>query len=240
MSKDRDVLHEFVVGPYNFCLPDSLDNVRPVDFSKPCDQMLVVELFAGTATPSSSLRKAGFQVLAVDKSSGRNPSVKLVELDVTTVNGQTVLLQTLLSANIAYFHGAPPCGTASKARDKPLPSYMEHIKAEPLRSELHPLGLPSLQGLDWTRTQAANHLYAFTLLCTFVMVLRGAIVSVENPSSSYLWLVMYQFCQQNEKLMAMWLALEQVHFQACMHGSDRDKWTCWYSTKDVCFNSSSV
>ena len=127
----------------------------------------------------------------------------------------------------------PPCGTASKARDKPLPSYMEHIKAEPLRSELHPLGLPSLQGLDWTRTQAANHLYAFTLLCTFVMVLRGAIVSVENPSSSYLWLVMYQFCQQNEKLMAMWLALEQVHFQACMHGSDRDKWTCWYSTKDV-------
>ena len=66
--------------------------------------------------------------------SGRNPSVKLVELDVTTVNGQTVLLQTLLSANIAYFHGAPPCGTASKARDKPLPSYMEHIKAEPLRS----------------------------------------------------------------------------------------------------------
>ena len=31
----------------------------------------------------------------------------------------------------------------------------------------------------------------------------------------------------------MWLALEQVHFQACMHGSDRDKWTCWYSTPKV-------
>ncbi len=102
-----------------------------------------------------------------------------------------------------------------------------NIKAEPLRSEEHPLGLPSLQGLDRTRTQAANHLYAFTLLCIVTNV------SVENPSSSYLWLVTYRFCQQNQMLMDVWLALEQVHFQACMHGSDRDKWTCWYSTTGV-------
>ena len=110
---------------------------------------------------------------------------------------------------------------------------MEHIKAEPLRSEEHPLGLPSLQGLDRTRTQAANHLYACTLLCIVIMVFRGATVSVENPSSSYLWFVMYRFCQQNQMLMDVCLALEQVHFQACMHGSDRDKWTCWYSTTCV-------
>ena len=114
--------------------------------------MLVVELFAGTATLSCELRKAGFPILAVDKSSVRQPKVKLVELDATTASGQSVLLQTLLSANIAYFHAAPPCGTASRARDKPLPSYMEHIRAEPLRSEEHPLGLPPLQGLDEART----------------------------------------------------------------------------------------
>ena len=155
--------------------------------------MLVVELFAGTATPSCELRKAGFPILAVDKSSVRQPKVKLVELGVT-VGGQSVLLQSLCSANIAYFHGAPPCGTASKARDKPLPSYMELIRAEPLRSEEHLLGLPLLKGLDEARTQAANHLYAFTLLCILIMVSRNAIVSVENPSSSYLWLVMYHFC----------------------------------------------
>ena len=130
VSAGHDAMHEFTIGHFNFRLPESLDSVRPIDFAKPCDQMLVVELFAGTATLSSELRKA---ILAVDKSSGRNPSVKLVELDVTAANGQTVLLQTLLTANVAYFHGAPPCGTASRARDKPLPSYMEHIKAEPLR-----------------------------------------------------------------------------------------------------------
>ena len=33
--------------------------------------------------------------------------------------------------------------------------------------------------------------------------------------------------------MSVWLALEQVQFQACMSGSDRDKWTCWYSTPEV-------
>ena len=65
------------------------------------------------------------------------------------------------------------------------------------------------------------------------MVNRNVIVSVENPSSSYLWLVMYHFCKHNEVLMSMWLALEQVHFQACMHGSDPDKRTCWYPTPKV-------
>ena len=67
------------LGQFNFRLPQSLGSVRPVDFEKPCDQMLVLELFAGTATLSSELRKAGFQILAVDKSSGRNPFVELVE-----------------------------------------------------------------------------------------------------------------------------------------------------------------
>lgn len=110
---------------------------------------------------------------------------------------------------------------------------MQHIRAAPLRSMTYPLGLPSLEGSDKARTKAANHLYAFTLLCLVIMVMRQAIVSIENPSSSYLWLVMYHFCQRNDMLMSIWLALEQVHFQACMRGSNRDEWTCWYSTPQV-------
>ena len=90
-----------------FQLPESLDALKPVDFSKPSDQMLTVELFAGTATLSAELRQAGFPILVVDKSSVRQPTVNLVELDITTPNGPAVLLQTLFSANVCYFHRAP-------------------------------------------------------------------------------------------------------------------------------------
>ena len=84
------------------------------------------------------------------------------------------------------------------------------------------------------RTQAAYHLYAFTLFCVMMLGLRKTIVSVENRSSSYLWLVMYQFCKQSEMLLAIWLALEQVHFSSMYAWlGQRYKWTCWYSTPRV-------
>lgn len=104
MTHDAN-LHVFDIGEFSFRLPEPLEALRPVDFSKPSDQMLVVELFAGTATLSAELRKGGLPILAVDKSSDRQPKVKLVELDITTPNGQAVMLQTLCSANIAYFPG---------------------------------------------------------------------------------------------------------------------------------------
>lgn len=126
MKIDAD-MRVFAIGEVNFQLPESLDALKPVDFSKPSDQMLTVELFAGTATLSAELRQAGFPNLVVDKSSVRQPKVNLIELDITTPNGPAVLLQTLFSANICYFRRAPPCGTASSARDKPLPFNMQHI-----------------------------------------------------------------------------------------------------------------
>ena len=91
------------------------------------------------------------------------------------------------------------------------------------------------------RTQAACHLYAFTLFCVMMLGLRKTIVSVENRSSSYLWLVMYQFCKQSEMLLAIWLALEQVHFSSMDAWlGQRYKWTCWYSTPEFWKRSSQV
>lgn len=58
---------------------------------------------------------------------------------------------------------------------------MSHLRAEPLRSDHQLLGLDGLSKADAARVKAANRLYEVTLLCIFIAVVRGAIVSAENP-----------------------------------------------------------
>ena len=58
---------------------------------------------------------------------------------------------------IASFHFAPPCGTASKAREKPLLEDMQSINAAPLRSATHPLGLGDIGDLGAKRVASANN-----------------------------------------------------------------------------------
>ena len=113
---------------------------------------------------------------------------------------------------------------------------MRHIKAEPLRSDSELLGLSTLSERERVRVQLANATYALTLLLVEILIRRGCIVSVENPSSSYFWPIMALYVSQCCGILLSWHKLESVHFQACMHGSDRDKWTCWYGTPNV-FNS---
>ena len=80
---------------------------------------------------------------------------------------------------------------------------------------------------------AANRLYAVTLLLVFIAVTRKFIISVENPSGSYFWPLIDLLVAQNPAFEAAWRSLEAFHFEACMHGSDRDKWTCWFGSPVV-------
>ena len=207
--------------------------IEPSNFECTCEQIIAIEIFAGTATLSDALRAQKFSIIAVDKTKERKPKVSLKCLDLTKDQDVEILTDILLRSNLGYLHLAPPCGTSSKAREKPLPEGMNHIRALPLRSDDEPLGLPSLSSSDLVRVQAANRLYEVTLLCVYIAISRGAIVSVENPSSSYFWKIIAAYCNRSRELRDAWNSLEQVHFQACMHGAARDKWTCWLSTSNV-------
>ncbi|CAK9102393.1 Uncharacterized protein SCF082_LOCUS47864 [Durusdinium trenchii] len=143
------------------------------------------------------------------------------------------MLHALCFANVASGHAAPPCGTSSRARDKPLPQEMRHVRAPPLRSEAQPLGMSDLTPQDQARVHSANQLYAFTALAVLILSLRNAMVSVENPSRSYFWLVMLHFAESNSCFSAAWHSLQDVHFQACAHGGTRATWKCWRSTPGV-------
>ena len=75
--------------------------------------------------------------------------------------------------------------------------------------------------------------YALTMLLVTILIFRGSVVSVENPSSSYFWPIMDHLADRCVGFDSLWHVLEAVHFQACVHGSSRDKWTCWYGTQNT-------
>ena len=158
---------------------------------------------------------------------------KLTILDLTKQADVNILISILCTANIAYCHCAPVCGTGSRAREIPLPKGMEQFRAEPLRSTEWPMGLPSLRGKDHERVRAANQLYFLTLCISYIAFCRKFLVSVENPSNAYFWLAMQTLTDQFPMLADAWFSCESTHFQSCAHGGERDKWTCWFGTQQV-------
>ena len=186
-----------------------------VDYACNSEQPLFIEIFAGTAVLSLAAKEAGFMTLSVHRTTERSPKVAMTVLDLTVESDLQVLVQTMLSGNIAAAHFAPPCGTASKAREKPLPLSMSHIQADPLRSQTCLFGLPHIKATARQRVELAN--YATTLLLITIAILRGIIVSAENPSGSYFWPLMDQLVAQNPDFEWAWQSLEAFHFQACMH-----------------------
>ena len=209
------------------------NDMRPSNFQVHLHEMICVEIFAGCAQLSASLKQAGFSILPIDHQKGKTLKAKLMILDLTKQSDVNVLFGILATANIAYCHCAPVCGTGSRAREIPLPPGMEQFNAEPLRDKHRPLGLPNLRPNDAARVSAANKLYFLTLCVAFVAAKRHFLLSVENPSNAYFWLAMQVLAEQFPLLGSTWFEGESTHFQACAHGGLRDKWTCWFGTKSV-------
>lgn len=116
----------------------------------------------------------------------------LIRIDLTASAGQELLWNILRRPDVGDVHLAPPCGTASRAREihrKKGPS------PRPLRSTRHPDGLPGLRGINRTRVQQANVLYRLTGEIVKFCILNSISVSVENPARSHFWATK-AFCEQ--------------------------------------------
>ncbi|CAE7260467.1 unnamed protein product [Symbiodinium sp. CCMP2592] len=162
---------------------------------------LVIEIFAGTARLSTVAGRMGFRTLAVDRSSQRT-NFSIQRLDLTMDEDLQTLLDiiNLEARNIAWIHLAPPCGTASAARSRPLPqaAHCGCPVPQPLRSTTEPQGLSTLTGADKDRVFAANKLYRAVGRVVDLALQLGLF-------DSY-----------------------QLIFDACMHGGDRDKTTLFW------------
>lgn len=146
--------------------------MEPSNFHVALHEMICIEIFAGCAQLSASLKQAGFSVLAIDHQKGKTFKAKLMVLDLTKQCDVDVLFQILSTANIACCHCAPVCGTGSRAREILLPPGMEHLRAEPMRDKAHPLGFPNLSSTDSARVAAANKLY-FLTRCVWHLLHQG-------------------------------------------------------------------
>jgi len=84
-------------------------------------------------------------------------------MDLTLEQGLRILLQLLRSESkrIALVFISPPCGTASKARERPIKTSLlfGQKQPEPLRTSGKPDQKDMLSGLDKAKTELANQLY---------------------------------------------------------------------------------
>ena len=82
--------------------------------------------------------------------------LQVLRLDLHDDHDVSIFLEMLSSANVCLAHFGPPCGTASRARERPLPPQLAHVQACPLRSDESPFGLPGLRASQAARVQAAK------------------------------------------------------------------------------------
>ena len=106
----------------------------------------------------------------------------------------------LQSPRLVAIHLGLPCGTASKARDRPISKELQQLgvpSPAPLRSAEYPLGIPGVSGVNATKLAKANELYKLGLEIILFAYKRQVVISVENPFSSYLWAALIQLTMRH-------------------------------------------
>ena len=190
---------------------------------------LFVEVFAGCARLSAEFAAAGFHVLAVDGPHNKHkPLHQVWTLDLTLKTCQELLVQRLLASDVLLIHVGLPCGTGSRARERPLP---EHVLASgveqprPLRSSDHVLGVPNLSPKEAAKVEAANSLAAFTIKLLALARDNAWHISIENPVRSWMWAVLAKFVldQKSPGLASFYSDLHHVDYAQCMLGGQRAK-----------------
>ena len=214
-------------------------NTHPLPSAVSPQQPFAVEICCGKASLSRSLIDAGFSVLAVDHML-HDPQVPVTLLDLTLVQHQNILIDLLNSRPPDYIHLGMPCGTASRARDKPVARDKVLQGAPqplPLRSADHPLGLPHINpdSISGVRLSKANQLYRFAIEILLIALRYNSVISLENPHRSWFWaaILAYVQAQHNPQLVKFWDSLVEVFFHNCCHGGQRRKGTRWKSTPGV-------
>ena len=190
-----------------------------------------MEFCAGSARLSSALKERGFAVVPVDWDKNRHTTfARCINIDLTKPGARILFKQLLATKRLRYVHFAPPCGTGSKAREKPISQALQAQGApspKPLRSSEHPSGFPWLSGLDLQRVISANSIYSFCAWALPECLNANILVSAENPKSAYLWEIEPWPSLLSDR------RLEANDHQVCMLGGTRDKWSRWLATRGL-------
>ena len=197
---------------------------------KPLSKIYVLEIFAGSARLSKAALEQGFASIATDHKSERASGISIQHYALTDPSHLESLVVFIKENkdDIAMVWMAPPCGTASKARERPL-KHLEKLGMsipKPLRSKEQPDQLDGLGGLNKVKTETANILYDAVNVTATTCYNLGIFVVVENPGNSHFWSTSPIAILRSERNG------HYVSFHNCCHSGDRDKLTSLWVTQD--------
>eukprot|EP00435_Cladocopium_sp_Y103_P065000 s975_g26.t1 len=171
----------------------------------------------GTAGVTAAFKRCGFDnSVAVDKQRYPGSLASIIPMDLTKQEDRDAVKSWIRHPAVKGVFIAPPCGTASTARQIPIPG---EDAPKPLRTLGEPNGLSMLEGQDMLRVSAANILYEFTAELMDLCTILGKACMVENPRNSLFWFTTWWVeCDSSPQHYI------QDH-QACAYGAQRPKWT---------------
>ena len=174
------------------------------------------------------MKKRGFSIFPVDHEfNSHETAVATISLNLQDTKNQKLVEDMLLQVRPAAIHLGLPCGTCSRARERPLPQHLKDQFSDPppLRDAQHLLGFPHLTGTQATKVQTANDLYRWGVKLLYMCYLHNIKVSIENPERSWLWGVLALLVKQYEDpaFLEWYEQLDRVTFHMCMHGGKRAK-----------------
>ena len=193
----------------------------------PSTNLVCLELCAGCAKLSRSLKHAGFQPIAVDHSKNRHKQLfPTLQIDLASDDAFSQVCSLIGHNSLVYYiHVTPPRGTCSRASERKKPSRLPKrgIPArKPMRSPAYPNGLPTLTGVDKERVEIANAVFR-NIGRIVEHFADQCIITIFHPTKSHLWNTTWM------KRTITRCNLFPLYFQDCMHGGLRDRWSTCYT-----------
>ena len=163
--------------------------------------MFCLEVFAGSARLTASLRRSGFtDSVGLDSKLRAKLPAPVLCIDLMDDKSRPIVDSLLDSPNLCYIHFRPP--------------------VTPGRSLQHPDGLPDLEARDsalFRRVSRVNKLWNLTGEILRRAFQAGVLFSCENPVTSHLW------ASSGFAPLAIDLPLLRTTFDHCAYGGSRPK-----------------
>ena len=81
-------------------------------------RFFAIEIFSGSAGLTAALSEVGFNAVGIDRVNNEHRTkARVISINLATESGRELLERVLAHPRLAYAHLAPPCGTASHARE---------------------------------------------------------------------------------------------------------------------------
>lgn len=200
-----------------------------------------MEFCSSSASLSAEAQRRGFQVFPIDHGGNRfRVKASTLSIDLASLDNIPLVTTMIEFIQPAWIHLGMPCGTSSRAREKPLsPALIAEgaPQPRPLRGPDNLFGLLGLTPTEAVRVQQANNIYHMTLYVLFAAFLCNAFVTLENPVRSWVWAILAADIKKTfahrPDFLEWYFKLVNIDFDSCEHGGGRPKATRFRATPGV-------